>query len=131
MAQGIFEKMIAHKHLSHQVNSAGIYAHPNQEITEMALKQLEKRGIDYSGRTSVQVTKELIGQYDFVFSMTDNQRRILVQNYPEAAEKIHLLGDYTNRGDDVMDPYGQNNHVYNRCANTIECMLNILIQMIA
>lgn len=130
IAHGIFEKMLSKKNLPYKTSSAGIFTHPNQEITKQAQKQLEKRGIDFNSRKSVQITKDLIQKYDLIFSMTNNQRRILVQNFPEAADKIHLLGDYTNRGDDVIDPYGQSYHIYNKCASNIEDMLDILIEMI-
>ncbi len=130
IAHGIFEKMLKHKDGEYTVASAGIFAHPNDMITEMAQRQLDKRNIDFSTRHSVQISKALVDEADLILSMTNNQRRLLVQSFPSAADKIHFLGDYTNRGDDVVDPYGQNMRAYNKCSNAIEDMLNILYEMI-
>ena len=130
IAHGIFEKMLADKFGEFNVESAGVFAHPNDEINHMAEKELLNRGINFAHRKSVQVTEKLINESDLVFSMTANQRRLLVQNFPAFADKIHLLGDYTNRGGDIIDPFGGNRLVYETCANDIECMLKILKDMI-
>ena len=130
IAHGIFENMLKSKKGKHTVKSAGIYARPSDTITENAQRQLHKRKIDFANRHSVQITNSLVTEADLIFTMTNNQRRLLVQSYPYAADKIHLLGDYTNRKDDVEDPYGQNMHAYSKCASKIEDMLNILYTMI-
>jgi protein-tyrosine-phosphatase len=130
MAQGMFQKMLEKKDGNYTVDSAGIFAHPSSEIAQYANKQLQKRGVDYSGRKAVQVNALLIETADIVFAMTDNQRRMLVEGFPYAADKIHLLGDYTNRGGDVSDPYGGSEAVYDRCASEIEDMLGILVEMV-
>ncbi len=130
MAQGMLEKMLQKKAGNNIVNSAGIYSHTNTQITDNALKQLKKRGVDYSGRKAVQISNEMIEISDMVFTMTGNQRRLLVENFPYAADKIHLLGDYTNRGGDVVDPFGGSEAVYNECALEIEEMLGILVEML-
>lgn len=130
MAQGIFEKMLSGKKGTYSVDSAGIYVHPGAGITEQAQKQLKKRGIAMGARKSVQITHDMIEKADLVFTMTGNQRRMLVETYPYAADKIHLLGDYTNRGGDVVDPYGGSDEMYAESAKEIEGMLGILIEMI-
>lgn len=130
MAQGIFQKKLKCIKGEYEVNSAGMFTHPNSVITPLAQKQLKKRGIDLSGRKAVQVTEKLIDKADIVLAMTSNQRRFLVQSFPASADKIHLLGDYTNRDDDVIDPYGGNEKTYDLCARNIEDMLDILIDMI-
>lgn len=130
MAHGLFEKMVNNKEGIYSINSAGIFTHSGDKINDMACIQLEKHGINFAGRKSVQVTKEIIDIADIIFSMTSNQRRYLIQSFPDSADKIHLLGDYTNRGDDVIDPYGANLKAYDECADNIEEMLNILIDII-
>lgn len=130
MAHGIFEKMLQDKKRSHNIGSAGVYTHPNDIITEMAKNELLKRGIDFTGRKSVQVTKALVDESDLIFSMTASQRRLLVQTFPCSADKIHLLGDFTDGGEDVVDPYGGNEAVYEKCANHIESMLISLKDMV-
>ena len=130
IAEGIMRKMISSKGEGYTISSAGIYAHPNATITEQAERQLAKRGVDMTSRRSVQISDRLIENADLVFTMTDNQRRLLVENFPYAADKIHLLGDYTNRGGDVSDPYGGSDAVYDKCAHEIEDMLGILVEMI-
>ena len=116
MAQGMLEKILEYKKGAYSVDSAGIYVHPGSKITEQAKKQLEARGVDMGARKSVGITHDSMEKADLVFTMTDNQRRMLVETFPYAAEKIHLLGDYTNRGGDVADPYGGDDEAYARTA---------------
>ena len=130
MAQGMLEKMLKDKSGSYDIDSAGIYVHPDSKITPQAKKQLKKRGIEMGERKSVQITHIQIEKADLVFTMTGSQRRMLVENFPYAADKIHLLGDYTNRGGDVADPYGADDDAYAESAKEIEDMLGILIEMI-
>lgn len=130
MAQGMFAKMLLSIDGDYFINSAGIYTHKESVITPQADKQLKARGIDLTGRKSVQITKKLVDASDFIFTMTGGHRRLLVESYPYAADKIHLLGDHTNRGGDVIDPYGSSDKIYEACAKEIEEMLNILVDMI-
>lgn len=130
MAHGILKKMLSNKKSEYSINSAGIFTHPNDEINNMAKRELKKRGINFKGRKSVRITNNLINEADLVFSMTSNQRRLLVQSFPDSADKIYLLGDYTNRGGDIADPYGGDKLIYENCANDIEDMLIILQEMI-
>lgn len=130
MAEGILKNMLKAKDGKYEVNSAGIYTHTGATITPEAQKQLKKRGIDMGARKSVQVSAELIDEADLIFAMTGNQRRLLVEAFPYSADKIHLLGDYTNRGGDVADPYGGSDAAYDKSASEIEEMLKILVEMI-
>lgn len=130
MAEGIFLKKLKKKSGNYTISSAGIYSHSNSQIMPQAQRQLKRRGINLSDRKSVQVTDKLIDDADIIFTMTGNQRRLLVDSFPYAADKIHLLGDYTNRGGDVTDPYGGSNAIYDKCAQEIEKMLDILVEMI-
>lgn len=130
MAQGMLEKMLEDKKGTYSVDSAGIYVHPNSKITEQAQKQLKKRGIDMGERKAVKITHDSMEKADLVFTMTGTQRRMLVESFPYAADKIHLLGDYTNRGGDVADPYGGGDEAYAETAKELESMLGILVEMI-
>ena len=130
MAQGMLEKMLKAKKGSYSVDSAGIYVHPGSKITEQAKRQLKKRGIDMGERKAVKITHDMMENADIVFTMTGSQRRMLVESFPYAADKIHLLGDYTNRGGDVADPYGGDDRTYAETAKEIEGMLGILVDMI-
>jgi protein-tyrosine phosphatase len=130
MAQGIFQEMLKNRVDSYDISSAGVYTHPNDVITDMAKNELLKRGIDFSDRRAVQITKSHIENADLILSMTSSHRRLLVENFPCSADKIYLLGDFTGIGEDVVDPYGGNEAMYKKCANHIESMLMILKEMV-
>lgn len=130
MAHGMFQMMLQDKCGDYSIGSAGVYTHPDDIITHMARNELLKRGIDFTGRRAVQVDRNLIEQADLVFSMTSSQRRLLVENFPCSAYKIHMLGDYTDGGEDVLDPYGGNEKMYEMCASHIESMLIQLKEMV-
>ena len=130
MAQGMFSAMLQDKSNEYDIRSAGVSTHPDDIITDMARNELLKRGIDYAERSAVQISSDLIEKADLVLSMTSSQRRILVESFPCSADKIHMLGDYTDSGDDVLDPYGGNEKMYELCANHIHSMLVLLKQMV-
>jgi protein-tyrosine phosphatase len=130
IAEGLFQKMLHDKEGSYKIGSAGIYVHKDDNINDFSKNELLKRGIDFSERRAVQVTKSLIEDADLVFTMTSNQRRLLVENFPCSADKIHLLGDFTGFDEDVVDPYGSNENIYKKCADHIESMLKVLKKMV-
>lgn len=69
-------------------------------------KILDSRGIDYSGKTAIQVTKNDYLKYDFLICMDSLNLRNLSRIIGEDIEnKVYRLLDFTNSPKDVADPW--------------------------
>ncbi len=67
---------------------------------------LEKRGIDYSGKTAIQVKKADYEKYDYIVCMDKNNLRNIGRIIGQDTEnKISLLMDFTGHPKDVADPW--------------------------
>ena len=69
-------------------------------------KILDKKGIDYSGKTAIQVRKSDYENYDYLICMDRNNLRNLSRIIgTDIQNKVSLLLDFTNRPADVTDPW--------------------------
>ena len=113
MAQAIAEHILARKGLSVQTDSAGIYAIPNQSISEnskLALENLfEISSFDHSAKP---LTKELLQEADLVVAMTENHKMLIRQAFGESEKVISMPMP-------VGDPFGGSAELYASCAENI------------
>jgi protein-tyrosine-phosphatase len=65
------------------------------------------------------LTAELIAAADVIYCMTESQRVMLVQQYPEAAVKAQCL----DPGGDIPDPIGHGYDVYTEVARRIQSLV--------
>ncbi|MDB5388865.1 MAG: Protein-tyrosine phosphatase, low molecular weight [Planctomycetaceae bacterium] len=126
MAEGLFRRLLADKlgcaedDLSDRgyiVASAGITAMLGSGPAPQAVEVLRYRDIDLTLHESRPVTDRLIQQADRVFTMTRAHREALLNEYPDAAERVQVL---SRNGGDISDPFGSSVEVYQRCADEIE-----------
>jgi len=67
---------------------------------------LDKKGINYSGKTAIQVRKSDYENYDYLICMDRNNLRNLSRIIDtDIQNKVSLLLDFTNRPADVADPW--------------------------
>jgi protein-tyrosine phosphatase len=102
------------------VLSAGVSAMMGCGATPEAVATAQTRGVDLSGHASQPLTASLLGQADYVFAMTAGHLRTVAARFPHAADRLQLLSP---RGEDVVDPIGGDQHVYDRCAEQIVACL--------
>jgi len=85
------------------VTSAGVEAMVGMPADPMAVRLMGARGIDISAHRARQINRQMCTENDMVLVMDDEQRRDIVQRYPQASGKIFRLGEFIDR--DVPDPY--------------------------
>lgn len=67
---------------------------------------IDAKGIDYRGKTAIQVTKADYEKYDYLICMDSNNVRNLLRIVNDDKDKkIFKLLDFTNYGGDVADPW--------------------------
>ena len=71
-----------------------------------ARRIMARHGIDCSGHTARQVTRQDFAYYDLIVCMDrNNMRNLLAMGGNQCPEKLHMLLDFTNRKASVADPW--------------------------
>ena len=108
MAAGFYNKIYGSG-----AKSARIYADSGACASENSVEAMKRRGIDISSHRAAQVTPDDIKAADRIYTMTEGHAVILKEAFPEAADKISVLG----KG--ISDPFGADLETYERCADEI------------
>ena len=127
MAELFLRAELAKRDLTHiNVRSAGIGAYANDTISANAAAVMAENGINTSNFRSTRLTSELIDSCDFIFTMTANHHRAIIQALPDCAGKTSLL----LAQQDVPDPYGGSVDDYKRVFETMRPALLALADKI-
>jgi tRNA threonylcarbamoyl adenosine modification protein (Sua5/YciO/YrdC/YwlC family) len=129
MAEAMLRKRLAEK-LGHEpdkledagvlVLSAGIAAAPGGRAATEAISIMNERGLDLSLHESQPLSDRLVRYADLIITMTRGHREAIVNHWPEAAPRTHVIS--RNRGD-VADPIGGPADMYRKCAEQIDAYL--------
>jgi len=125
MAEGIFRKYLAEKlgcdvddldKMGYKVSSAGVSGFAGSPVSANAIKACRSRGVDISVHRSKGLSQQSIQESDFVFVMERLHLNSIIALDREAEGKSCLL----NEDEDIPDPVGQSQEVYDCCAGVIE-----------
>jgi tRNA threonylcarbamoyl adenosine modification protein (Sua5/YciO/YrdC/YwlC family) len=125
MAVGIFRKYLAKKlqcevdHLykmGYKVSSAGIMDTGGWPASTEAIAACAAKGIDIKAHKSRTLSRKLVEENDFIFAMGRMHSERITALSPEAASKCALLAE----NEEIADPIGQPESIYNNCAELIE-----------
>lgn len=132
MAAAITEKIVADRldceicdlpNHGIEIVSAGLSA-GGGPAAPPAIRVMASRGLELSDHYATGVEPNLIRQADYVFAMTKSHREALISMAPEAKERIQLV----LHDDEIIDPIGQGEQVYERCAQLLEEGLTARLQ---
>ncbi|NLM11983.1 MAG: low molecular weight protein arginine phosphatase [Clostridiaceae bacterium] len=107
-------------------SSAGVYAFEGDNATYEAIQAMTKFGIDISEHYARTLNFEMIKNAYIILTMTRNHKRMILDVYPESADKVFTLKEYAGYTEDdwdISDPFGYNLEVYEACAEEIETVL--------
>ncbi len=134
MAEGFFRKLVADDMDYEVLGSAGVAAFPGDRISPESADLLKKHSADAEMEDfrSRAVDDDLLGKATHIFAMTESHLDILVQAFPDCADKCNLICDFVSLngkvGMDVPDPIGQGPRAYGAVAQVFEHALPALIQ---
>jgi L-threonylcarbamoyladenylate synthase len=124
MAEGIFKKYLAQKldckvdeleNIGYKVSSAGIIGTAGYPASAEAVLACAAQGIDIGNHRNQGLTRELIEESDFIFTMERMHLMRILALDPYAGSRCLLLA-----GDkEIPDPIGQPQKVYDNCAKLI------------
>lgn len=133
MAEGYLKYRLKELNLEEnvKVTSSGVYARDGERSTEDAINVIKKYGADISSHKAVNIARSNIEKIDYIFVMTNSHKDNVIARYPNKADKVYLLKEYSKDKDymEIDDPWGYNTETYELCAKEIvECIDNFIEQ---
>lgn len=125
MAEALCKLQLAHRlgctpdaleSRGYHVLSAGLAAARGAGAAADAQEVIAGLGGDLTAHGSQPVTATLVEHADWIIPMTRDHRDALIDDYPEVADRVHLLDP---AGGDIDDPIGRGREVYRRTAAAI------------
>jgi protein-tyrosine-phosphatase len=105
---------------SWHVETAGTWAVDDLPPMPHAQAVMTERGLDLRQHRSRCVSGELLRESDLVLAMEAGQKEALQVEFPDVADRIHLLSEMSGRAVDILDPTGGSLNEYRRAAVEIE-----------
>lgn len=133
MAEALFRKLCAEKlqcsveelcELGYVAVSAGLAAGTGYPASAESVSALDTEGIDLRSHSSQQLTDQLLGQADRIFTMTEGHRESILSKRPDLAARVRLL---SQDGISISDPYGGDQTEYEHCKQDIRRNIEILV----
>ncbi len=123
MAEALLRHMLKNEKI--EIVSRGTNAWPGQPLSEGARQALVIAGVKVPSRRSKRLERQDVEKADLIFAMTENQRRSIMSEYPEAKSKTRLLA-----ASDIEDPVGGSPSDYEKCRIEIQnALLDVLIKL--
>jgi len=125
MAAGFLSKYLAEKlgcpldrldEVGYKVASAGVIEPEGRPATPEAVRACAAKGIEIKAHKSRLLTKQLVEESDFIYAMCRMHREQVIRLSGEAEKKCVLLAG----NEEIPDPIGQPQQVYDNCAGLIE-----------
>jgi protein-tyrosine-phosphatase len=89
-----------------RVSSAGTWAQDDAPASIDSREILAERGLDLTQHRSRRVDRQMVEAADLLLCMTGSQREALQAEFPDLADRIHLLSAMAGPSYDIFDPYG-------------------------
>ena len=124
------EAVLKHRgHEDFEVKSAGVFAMDGTDASFQAKEVLKENDIIHRHQSTL-LTKEDLDWASYIFTMTSNHKRAIVDQYPSVADKIFTLKEYvlTDPGNlDVSDPFGGSVDIYRHTYRELNELIEKLI----
>lgn len=111
------------------VVSAGLHANPNHAADPRSLRMAPDFGVRLDAHRSTQLTRQMVAEADAVFAMDRRNQVEFLALYPEAKEKLFMLGAYAEpKLAEIPDPYTGEEDDLRRCYGVLEACLRNLVR---
>jgi protein-tyrosine phosphatase len=102
--------------MGYKVVSAGVMGVSDMPASPEAIAACASKGINIKAHKSRALSRQLVQESDFIYAMGQTHCERIAAFGPEAARKCVLLA----MNQEIADPIGQSQQVYNSCADLIE-----------
>ena len=135
MGEGLLRKLLReeNRHGEVVVESAGTHALDGSAASLEAIDTAAEDGVDIRGHVARSITKRLVDRADLILTMEPEHADRLVDDYPEAESRVHLVTVYGDpKGDrlGVPDPIGLGHETYRAAYRTIKKALRYAVPRI-
>ena len=113
------------------VSSAGTSAYPGTPADPKMIKYLSDIGVAVEPHEASPLAKEDVDWADIIMVMEKRQLNAIRDRWPDAGDKLELLGSYIAAGpivDDISDPYGASIYRYRLAQAQITQAIKALIK---
>jgi protein-tyrosine phosphatase len=111
-----------------RVASAGLHANPNSAADPRSLRVAPEFGVSLDHHRSTQLSRPMVAEADAVFAMDRRNQVEFLTLYPEAEEKLFMLGAYAvPKLAEIPDPFPGDEEDLRRCYRNLElCLRNLM-----
>jgi protein arginine phosphatase len=112
------------------VKSAGVFAMDGNDASFQAKEVLKENDIIHRHQSS-SLTRENLDWASYIFTMTSNHKRAILDHYPQVADKIFTLKEFVLEDPadlDVSDPYGGSVDTYRHTYRELDSLIEELIK---
>ena len=102
-----------------EARSAGLATYAGMPASPHSQQAMAEIGIDIRNHRSQLVSRELLEWADWVLTMTETHKKVLLQHAPEYKDKIFTLGEYCGDPVEIRDPFGLSLDAYRLCRDQI------------
>jgi protein-tyrosine phosphatase len=103
-----------------KVLSAGVFAGSGAPATQEAVSAVERLGGSLVQHRSTPLERSLVQEAGVIYCMTMDHARAVLHAHPEAEGRVYILDP---GGQDIPDPIGGPQELYDRTADRIEQMI--------
>ena len=122
-------KLAADEKLPLKFSSAGLAAHKNIPQPPIVASLLSGEGVKKFKHSPTALTDKLVKSSDLILAMTAGHKASLLALHPRAAKKISTLTEYAGLGgDDIADPYGQDDIFYREIFKLIKSAVEAAVE---
>ncbi|WP_078378608.1 low molecular weight protein arginine phosphatase [Sutcliffiella halmapala] len=126
MAEAI---LISKKLAGVQVRSAGVFAMSGSEASYQAQEVLKEKGIIHA-HVSALLTEESVEWANYIFTMTNQHKKLVVERYPTAVGKTFSLKEFIGEHGEVSDPFGGSVHTYRTTFDELQTLIELVVKKI-
>ena len=119
IAEYYLRKRIEEENLPYRTASCGLSPTVNV-ISEHSKKILESQNLNAENRLSILVNEVIIRQSAVLLCMSKHIKKHLVDNFPDAVNKVFTFAEFTGNSKDIDDPYGLDYSHYNKAWELIK-----------
>ena len=117
-----------------EVYSCGLYATDGARASQESIAVLQKTyNIDLNRHRATNIANAHIHQMDVILCATEAHKEMLLETYPNLAEKVYTIKEYAGYPKDnwdINDPWGCSYATFKQCASEIDICSNMIIKKI-
>ena len=124
MAEALCQQYLPHI----ETLSAGVGAIPGLPASIGAIEAMQRRGLNLDHHRSRALSSYLLADADLVLCMSQSHKQVILQALPEECNgKVFTLAEYVDEpNQEIDDPFGGDQEVYEACARQIEELIKKL-----